>query len=115
MKFDLKMACAFCLVFLTGAVVGAQENRPATKEEVRALATSFQAERAKLLKESKHATPAFLLKADELAKRGTAALTAGQLSEAQDAFRKARWQLPYLPAQMPGHVVRVLGNMRLRH
>ena len=55
-----------------------------------------------------------LARADELAKRGEAALQDDPKAAARH-FRDARWQLPYLPAGLPEHVVRVLGESRMRH
>jgi WD40 repeat protein len=55
-----------------------------------------------------------LARADELAKRGENALREDPKAAAR-YFRDARWQLPYLPAGLPDHVVRVLGESRMRH
>ncbi len=59
--------------------------------------------------------PEAIAKADDLARRGEAALQADNSKAAARYFRDARWQLPYLPAGLPEHVVRVLGESRLRH
>src|SRR5262249_16125019 len=53
--------------------------------------------------------------ADLLAKKGAADLAAGQLIEARDAFREARWLLPVLPSGFPEHVARIFGTLKLRH
>src|SRR5690606_12605884 len=48
-------------------------------------------------------------------RRGEEALKAGRLLQAIQAFRQARWQLPYEGPEVPEHVSRVLGDLRLRH
>ncbi len=59
--------------------------------------------------------PETLARADELARRGEAALKANNLAAAARYLRDARWQLPYLPPGLPAHVLRVLGESRVRH
>src|SRR5262249_33923131 len=49
------------------------------------------------------------------ARKGEAALAAGRLAEARDAFREAAWQVPALPPDFPAHVSRVFGMQKLRH
>src|SRR5262249_56624801 len=56
-----------------------------------------------------------LLRADQLAKRGEAALAGGRLDAAAEAYRDALWQLPVLKAGFPDHVTRILGNPKLKH
>ena len=101
----------------SGPFVAAEEANAPTTEAIKALAAKFQAERGQVLKEGidKRFPPLLLDKADAIARRGEAALKAGRFVEAGEAFRQARWQLPYQAPQVPGHVVRILGNMRLRH
>src|SRR5208283_4419998 len=53
--------------------------------------------------------------AELFAKKADAALAAGRLIEAADAYRDARWLLPALPSDLPEHVTRVLGSARMRH
>lgn len=95
----------------------AQETRLPTADEIKALQAKYQAERDKVVKDgiAKRFLPVLLEKAEEIAKRGEAALTSGRLLQASEAFRQARWQLPYQSTQVPDHVARVLGNLRLRH
>src|SRR5262249_47803142 len=59
--------------------------------------------------------PEMLGGADQQAKKAEAALGAGRLVEASDAYREARWLLPAVPADFPEHVARVFGNPRMRH
>jgi WD40 repeat protein len=73
----------------------------------------FQAEREQAVKAKFPAES--LARADDLAKRGEAALKADNPKAAARYFRDARWQLPYLPAGLPEHVVRVFGESRMRH
>ncbi len=42
-------------------------------------------------------------------------MQSGRLQQASEAYRQARWQLPYQSIQVPDHVSRIFGNMRLRH
>jgi WD40 repeat protein len=113
------LALPFTLLGL--AVAGAQPDPKADEpkvaepsaEEVKALQTSFQAERDAAIKAK--FTPDALTRADELAKRAEKALTASDLRTAARFFRDARWQVPYLPPGLPDHVARVLGESRMRH
>jgi WD40 repeat protein len=104
-------------LFAGPALLLAQEERPPTADEVKGLRAKYQAERDHAIKTgvAKRFQPVLLEKADEMAKKGAAALAAGRLRQATEAFRQARWQLPYQPDKMPQHVARVLGNLRLRH
>ncbi|MBN9522106.1 hypothetical protein J0H58_26910 [bacterium] len=56
-----------------------------------------------------------LAPADDLAAKAAAADKAGNARGAARYYRDARWQLPYLPAGLPQHVGRVLGESRVRH
>jgi WD40 repeat protein len=58
---------------------------------------------------------AALQAAEEWAERAQAAMQAGRTDLAIRYWREARWRLPYLPADMPPHVQRVLLLSRLRH
>ena len=85
----------------------------AVKEpDAKALFEMFKAEREAAVK-AKFA-PESLARADELAKRGEAAVAAGDPKAAR-YFRDARWQVPHLPANLPPHVARVFGESRMRH
>jgi WD40 repeat protein len=95
----------------------AGETRLPSADEVRQLKQRYQAERDALVK-SGAATrflPSLLDYAQSIAKRGDAALDDGRLLQASEAFRQARWQLPYQGPHFPEHVARVFGNLRLRH
>jgi WD40 repeat protein len=81
--------------------------------DAKGLQKKFQAEREQAVK-ARFPTES-LARADDLAKRGEAALTADNAKAAARYFRDARWQLPYLPAGLPEHVVRVFGESRMRH
>ncbi len=101
----------------TGAFVNAQPTKLPTADEVKALQAKFQAERDKIVKDgiAKRFIPAIMDKADELAKKSETALAAGRASQASEAIRQARWQLPYQPIGVPDNVSRIIGNLRLRH
>src|SRR5262249_2361017 len=87
--------------------------KPLTAEDVQAVREKFEAEREAAAK-AKFPAESFA-RADELAKRADAATKTGDLKAAARYFRDARWQLPYMPAGLPPHVVRVYGENRMRH
>ncbi|HWY86038.1 MAG TPA: hypothetical protein VNX28_04905, partial [Gemmataceae bacterium] len=103
-------------MLLGGPFASAQEATP-TSDGIKILAAKYQSERAQVVKEGidKRFPPLLVDKADAIAKRGEAAWKAGRFAQAGEAYRQARWQLPYQSARVPDHVVRILGNMRLRH
>lgn len=112
----------FCAALTAGlahlALLPAQEPRLPTADDVKVLQSKFQAERAAVVKGGlgKRFLPIMLDQADDMAKKGAAALASGRLLQASEAFRQARWQLPYQSPQVPQeHVARVLGNLRMRH
>ncbi len=105
-----------CLaVSYTGAA--AQDAHSPTSEEARAFREKYRAERDGVLKggADKRFLPQVFAKADALARQGDMALAAGRFAQATEAFRQARWQLPYEGAQLPDHVARIFGYLRLRH
>jgi WD40 repeat protein len=83
-----------------------------TAAEVQALADKFKEEREAALK-AKFPVEA-LTRADDLAKRAEAAAKNNPRAAAR-YYRDARWQLPYLPVNLPPHVSRVFGESRMRH
>ncbi len=96
----------------------AQERGSATVEQIQSLQAKYRAEREQVIKDgvAKRFLPILLEKAEESAKKGDAALAAGRLLQASEAFRQARWQLPYQSPQVPKEfVARIIGNLRLRH
>ncbi|MBI3409423.1 MAG: hypothetical protein HY040_13865 [Planctomycetes bacterium] len=105
-------ASCLCVPALFG-----QDGKQPTTDDVKALQSKYQAERDKVLKEgsAKRFLPVLIEKSEQMAKRGDLALSDGRLLQAAEAFRQARWQLPYAGTQMPDHVSRILGNLRLRH
>jgi len=113
------LAAAFVLALagLSALPSFPQESTPPTADEVRVQQAKFRAERDELVKTgaARRFLPILLAKAEEFGKRGDASLAAGRLGQAADLFRQARWQLPYQSSQVPDHVSRVLGSMRLRH
>ncbi len=86
---------------------------PPTAAAVDAVLAKFKAERAAALGAKFPA--ADLARADESAKRADEALKGDNTRAALRHARDARWQVPYLPPGLPEHVVRVLGESRLRH
>jgi WD40 repeat protein len=109
---------ALLLAVLAGGLAGTTAAQPEKKAadpapDVASVAERFAAERAAA---EKAGFPAGrLAPADDLAQKAAAALKAGNARGAARYFRDARWQLPYLPAGLPPHVVRVLGESRVRH
>lgn len=103
-------AFAIVLVALVAAPLFAQDAP--TAEQAKDAIARFQAERAE---SAKTFAAAELVPADELATRAEAALKDGNPAAAVRLVRDARWQLPFLPAGLPEHVLRVLGVSRLRH
>ncbi len=111
--------------FIAAMVIGAlaisssfaQAPKATSTESVKALKAKYRAERDAIVKNgiAKRYLPAIMDKADELAKKSEEALADGRLSQATEAIRQARWQLPYHPEGVPEHVSRIIGNVRLRH
>src|SRR4051812_27679580 len=104
------------LVVISASI--AQEAKPPSADEVKALKAGFESERKTLVERGydKRFLANVLTKADEISKKAEAALASGRLLQASEGFRQARWQLPYHSPQVPAeHVARVLGNLRLRH
>jgi WD40 repeat protein len=93
------------------------QTRPPSADEVRARQAKFRQERKALVESGadRRFLPILSQKAEEFGKRADAALAAGRLGHAADLFRQARWQLPYQSSQVPPHVSRILGSLRLRH
>src|SRR6185437_13860575 len=87
-----------------------------TAEKVRQLQTQYQQERTPAEKEGLTAkfSPEWYEQAAKLAKQGEDALAAGRLVEARASFRRARWDLPAMPAHLPPHIARIFGDGRLR-
>jgi WD40 repeat protein len=93
------------------------EPRLPTAEEVKRLQTAYRAERDLVVKSKAQARflPDLFERAEANAKRADAAIATGRFLQAAEAYRQARWQLPYEGPKFPPHVARVLGNLRLRH
>jgi len=100
------MAC-ITLLAASQQTVPAQESRLRQPTKIRVLQAKYQAERAQVLKlgSAKRFVPILFDKAEEIAKRGEAALASGRLLQAHEAFRQARWQLPYESPQVPKQFV----------
>jgi len=89
----------------------AQPKQP-TADDIKAIQKKFDDER-KIAIEQSFPVESLTL-SDELAKRAQMALDGNSLREAHRLIREARWQMPYLPPDMPKNVVRVFGNTRMR-
>src|SRR5215471_14573744 len=108
---------AVLITLVAGLLAPGASAQPApagpTADDAKALRERFQAEREQAVKAKLPAEA--LARADELAKRGEDALKGDNTKAAARYFRDARWQLPYLPAGLPEHVIRVFGDSRMRH
>ena len=106
------------VLLLSATATPAQSVKPPTADDVKALLAKYNAERDAVVKNgiAQRFPPAQLERAESLARKGTAMLTAGRLLQAADALRQARWQLPYQAPGTPAeHVARIIGDARLRH
>src|SRR5215207_3303286 len=91
-----------CLVWLFGALLAAAplltaaDNKALTLDDVKAQQAAYQRERAEAESSgvAKKFAPAWLERADQLAKKADAALAINRLREAENTLIKARWQLP---------------------
>jgi WD40 repeat protein len=99
------------------AFAGAGGTRLPTLEEAKSWQKSYRQERETLVKTGalKRFLPDLLDHAEAIARRADAALAKGRLLQATEAYRQARWQLPYQGPHLPDHVSRIFGNLRLRH
>jgi WD40 repeat protein len=110
---------ALTFVWLTSCCPDAAgQGTPASAAaEARTFQEKYRAERAAVLKTGadKRFLPQIFAKAEALARQGDVALAAGHFGQATEAYRQARWQLPYDGPQLPEHVTRIFGYLRLRH
>ncbi len=83
-----------------------------TPEQVKAAVAAFREERAAALKSFSKEE---LAMAEELFAKAEAANAAGNTASALRLVSEARWQVPFVPAGAPEHVIRILGAGRLRH
>src|SRR5581483_5062623 len=112
MESPMRNLCLTLLALLAPSLFTA-----APEDDVRALQAKYRAERDRVTRDgTAQRFPAVLLeRAEEMAKKGDDALAGGRLAQAREAFRQARWQLPYQTKAVPPHVARILGSLRLRH
>src|SRR5262245_52136925 len=103
---------AFVLLF-AGVVTLRAQDRMLTADDVKALQKKYKAERD--IAANQKFPPQSLELADQLAKRAQTSLESNSFREAARLIREARWQIPYLPADLPQGVSRVFGNTRMRH
>lgn len=92
------------------AVAGVAQ--PPTAESVKPQFDKYKAERDEA---GKTFSKEELVGADELAAKANEALKTENYVAAERLIRDARWQVPFVPAGLPDHVIRVLGVGRLRH
>ena len=116
---SLRLAGTLAVMIGLGAAgqIVAEAGKAITADEVRALQAKFLTERTAAEKAGSATkfSPELFTQVDKLAKQGETELAAGRLHEAREAYRAARWYLPVLPPDLPEHVVRVFGSLKLRH
>src|SRR5262245_41779664 len=115
---SVKFHRALILLGMAAGAAVAQLPGPAPRDAVRELQSKYQQERAEADKSglTKKFAPEWFARAEEFAKKGEAALTAGRLLEAREDYHKARWMLPAWPPGLPEHIVRIFGDAKpLRH
>src|SRR5438105_15512708 len=97
-------------ILLFFAALSAAAQTP-TAEQVRDLQAKFQTERASA--KERHFAETSLALADKQAARAETALAVGNLRDAAESFRAARWLLPALSNDLPANLSRVYGDPRL--
>lgn len=103
------LLCSVLVVTAGGMPILAQ---PKT-DDATDLKAKYVEERADAL--TKKFPEASLKLADEQAARAEVALKAGNTANAIKFYKQARWQIPYVPADLPPNVERILGIARMRH
>jgi WD40 repeat protein len=104
---------AFVLSVAVVALSVRAQDMPPSAEDVQALQKKYQEERAAALE--KKFPPEAVERSDAQVKRAEEALKAGNTTAAARFLKEARWLVPYVPADLPPHVERVLGIARMRH
>src|SRR4051794_30681568 len=91
-------SCVALTALLAGVASGAEEKPALTTEAVQQIQAKYRAEHDEALKgkQAEKFAPEALRRAEQLGQRGDAALAAGRLAEAAEAFHEARWLLPAL-------------------
>ena len=112
MLISLRPVAVVALAIAITASAWGQQPQP-TNDDVKAMQKLFDSERQQSV-EQKLPTASLEL-SDQLAKRAQVALDGNSIREAARLIREARWQLPYLPPDVPKGVSRVFGNTRMRH
>jgi WD40 repeat protein len=113
MRSAFRVGAFLMFVVGVGVTSSTAQDRLPTADDVKALQKKFQAERDVATKQ-KFPVQSLEL-ADQLAKRAQTSLDGNSLREAARLIREARWQIPYLPNDLPQGVSRVFGNTRMRH
>src|SRR5262245_48128566 len=105
----LSLLCAAASLTLFGSNLrsrGAEEDKLPTAEDVKELQKQYETERDAITGSdlAKKFSPQAIKQAETIAKKGTAALKAGRIMQAREAFRQARWVLPAVPLDLPENV-----------
>ena len=99
----MKYHISFALYLSALSGIAIAQDKPPTVADVQALQKKFQEERAEALEKKFPASS--LGGADEQAKRADEATKAGNLPAALRMIREARWQVPYVPTDLPPNIV----------
>lgn len=105
--------CIFVLSTIFTLFGNGYADAQSTSDNFESLKAKFQAERAEAI--AKKFPESSLTAADELAKRAETSMNSKDVDFAVKCYRQARWLVPYVPADLPPNVDRVLGISRLRH
>src|SRR5258707_9377264 len=114
----LGLSALVCLIGDVWQTVAADNPKSLTVDEVKALQKVYESERqaAETSGLTKKFSPDWYGRADAFAAKGKQLQeNAAHLQEAYEEFKKARWQLPSLPTDLPEHVARIFGDAKLRH
>ncbi len=101
-----------CLSLLFIPMVALSQSKGPSETEVKDGIEKFKTERTEAAKKFSADS---LKRSEETIKRAEDALKDGSLKEAFRLAREARWQLPYVPSDLPENVERVIGLNRMRH
>ncbi len=97
----------------TVLALGIVNATSAQSDDIKTLYDQFRAERAAAIKLGE---PEDRFKnADQMLKKAQEAEKAQQMNKALRFVREARWAIPARPIDLPDHVERVIGYVRLRH
>ncbi|MCX7665212.1 MAG: hypothetical protein N2112_06680 [Gemmataceae bacterium] len=101
-----------CLGLLLVPLIAWSQSKGPNESDIKEAIEKFKIERTEAAKKF---SPDSIKPADETIKKAEEALKDGSLKDAARLTREARWQLPYVPSDLPENVERVIGLNRMRH